>query len=269
MIKDILLGQYYPGTSFIHRLDSRGKIICLLLWITISFLMLRPLEYACFLAVILGGYKLANIPLATIRRSIKPLWILLTFTAVMHAFSTPGEVLYSYRFLAVTKEGLEQGIVLSARLVSLILLSSLLTFTTTPIALTDGVERLLQPLQRFGVPAHEMAMMMTIALRFIPILLEEAERIMKAQMARGADFSKGNLVQRAKNMVPLLVPLFLSAFQRADDLATAMEARCYRGGEGRTRMHVLRLEARDWCSLSLSAAILAGAILRKILVMSP
>lgn len=263
MIKDILLGQYYPGGSFLHTMDPRAKIISLLLWITSTFLLVGPMEYMGLLAVILGGYLLAGIPLRVVARSVKPLWILLIITTLIHAFSTPGEVVYSWRMLAVTREGLTEGFVLSMRLIALILLSSLLTFTTTPIALTDGVERLLQPLERFGVPAHEMAMMMTIALRFIPILLEEADRILKAQMARGADFSRGNLLQRAKNLVPILVPLFLSAFQRADDLATAMEARCYRGGAGRTRLYVLQMRRTDWLIGMVSAAGVGVFIFRK------
>lgn len=172
-------------------------------------------------------------------RAVKPLWIIIVFTLTIHIFTTPGEVLWQWGWLVVSKEGLRLGGMMTARLVFLIMFSSLVTYTTSPIVLTDGIEQILNPFRRIGVPAHELAMMMTIALRFIPTLLQETERIMKAQTARGADFGSGNLVSRAKAMVPLLVPLFVSAFRRADELAVAMEARCYHGGEGRTRMHEL------------------------------
>lgn len=241
-----MLGQYFPGTSFIHLLDPRTKIISTLLFISSIFLADNYQAYS-ILAIFVGVIILsANIPVTMMLRSLKPLWMIIVLTLLIHIFTTPGNVLYTMGPLAVTHEGVRQGILMTMRLVFLIMVSSLLTFTTSPIALTDGIERLLKPFKKIGLPAHELAMMMTIALRFIPTLLEETDRIMKAQMARGADFSSGNIVRRARNMIPLLVPLFISAFRRADELATAMEARCYRGGDQRTRMKELQIENRDW-----------------------
>jgi len=245
MLTDIMLGQYFPGNSFVHKLDPRCKILLTLVFISSIFLATSYTGYfllALFLSLIIG---VAGIPLLIVLRSIKPLWIILLLTAGIHMFMTPGTPWVSLGPLSITEEGFRQGIQMSARLVFLIIISSLLTFTTSPIALTDAIERLLSPLKRVNLPVHELAMMMTIALRFVPTLLEETDRIMKAQMARGADFSSGNLLRRGQNMVPLLVPLFISAFRRADDLATAMEARCYRGGEHRTRMKELNLGIRD------------------------
>ena len=245
MLTDIMLGQYFPGNSFVHKLDPRSKIILTLLFIFSIFMATSYTGY-----IILGVFLclitlIAGIPAVIMLRSIKPLWIILLLTAGIHMFMTPGTPWVSFGPLSITEEGLRQGIQMSARLIFLILMSSLLTFTTSPIALTDAIEHLLSPLKRLKVPVHELAMMMTIALRFVPTLLEETDRIMKAQMARGADFSSGNLLKRGQNMVPLLVPLFISAFRRADELATAMEARCYRGGEHRTRMKELRWSLRD------------------------
>lgn len=241
-----MLGQYFPGDSFVHLLDPRTKIISTLLFISSIFLADNYQAYsilAIFVGILISS---ASIPFTMMLRSLKPLWIIIILTLLIHIFTTPGTVLYTMGPLAVTQEGVRQGILMTMRLVFLIMVSSLLTFTTSPIALTDGIERLLKPFKKIGLPAHELAMMMTIALRFIPTLLEETDRIMKAQMARGADFSSGNIVRRARNMIPLLVPLFISAFRRADELATAMEARCYRGGDQRTRMKELQIEKRDW-----------------------
>lgn len=246
MLTDITIGQYFPGNSLIHQLDPRSKIIALLLLITAIFLVDTPLAYSAFCAFALGSMLLSGVPMLMLVKSIKPLWWILLFTFFIHLFTTPGEVLWQASFLSITKEGIQQAIFVSLRLILLILLSSLLTFTTSPIALTDALEKLLSPFKRFGLPAHELAMMMTIALRFIPTLLEETDRIMKAQAARGADFSSGNILKRIRNMIPLLVPLFISAFRRADDLAIAMEARCYRGGENRTRMKVLAITKTDY-----------------------
>jgi energy-coupling factor transport system permease protein len=245
MLTDIMLGQYFPGNSFVHRLDPRSKILLTLVFVSSIFMATSYLGY-----VLLGLFLclitlVAGIPVLIVLRSIKPLWIILLLTAGIHLFMTPGTPLVAMGPLSVTEEGLRQGVQMSARLIFLIIMSSLLTFTTSPIALTDAIERLLSPLKAFNLPVHELAMMMTIALRFVPTLLEETDRIMKAQMARGADFSSGNLLKRGQNMVPLLVPLFISAFRRADDLATAMEARCYRGGAHRTRMKELKLGYRD------------------------
>lgn len=262
MIGNITLGQYFPGQSFLHLLDPRTKIMATLLFISGIFFADSYLAYGIICAFTVLCIVVSRIPAALIARSLKPLWIIIVFTLGIHIFTTPGEILYNYSFLTITWEGVRQGILMTARLVFLIVISSLLTFTTSPIVLTDGIERLLNPFRRFGLPAHELAMMMTIALRFIPTLLEETDRIMKAQMARGAEFSSGNLLNRAKSMVPLLVPLFISAFRRADELATAMEARCYRGGESRTRMKELRFAARDSLAIIvvLSLLILLGVL---------
>lgn len=245
MLSNITLGQYFPGQSVIHLLDPRTKIIVTLLFISSIFLAESYWAYLVLAAFTAGTIVLSRIPAPMVFRSLKPLWIIIIITVAIHIFTTPGTVMWSWRFLTVTREGLQQGSLMAARLVFLISFSSLLTFTTSPIALTDGIERLLRPFRRLGLPAHELAMMMTIALRFIPTLLEETDRIMKAQMARGADFGSGNILKRAQSMVPLLVPLFISAFRRADDLATAMEARCYRGGDNRTRMKELKMSVRD------------------------
>ncbi len=240
MISDIMLGQYLPGDSVIHRLDPRSKIIATFIFISSIFMAENYAAYGVLTFFAFGAIALGRISARVMLRSVRPLWVILAFTLAIHILTTNGTVLYSAKFITITQEGIRQGILMSLRLILLILMSSLLTFTTSPIALTDGIETLLNPFRRLGLPAHELAMMMTIALRFIPTLLEETDRIMKAQMARGADFSTGNPIKRAKSMVPLLVPLFISAFRRADELAIAMEARCYRGGESRTRMKELR-----------------------------
>ena len=245
MISNITLGQYYPGKSFLYQLDPRAKIVATMIVIIAIFLANTLGAYAFLTGFILYCLALSRLPFRLICQSVKPLWIIIVFTLGIHMFTTPGEIIWQYNVFTITHQGLVQGGLMTARLVYLIVFSSLLTFTTSPIILTDGIERLLNPFRRFGMPAHELAMMMTIALRFIPTLLEETDRIMKAQTARGANFTSGNLWQRAKSMVPLLVPLFISAFRRADELATAMEARCYRGGENRTRMKELMYTWRD------------------------
>lgn len=262
MLTDITLGQYFPGHSFIHRLDPRTKLVCTLIFITSIFLAETYTAYGVLTAFAAATVALSGIPLRMIIKSLRPLWLIIALTVLIHLATTPGTVIYSLGPLTITQEGAKQALLMSARLVFLIVMSSLLTFTTSPIALTDGIERLLNPFRRFGIPAHELAMMMTIALRFIPTLLEETDRIMKAQMARGADFAQGNLIKRAKSMVPLLVPLFISAFRRADDLAVAMEARCYRGGENRTRMKELRLTLQDGLAFT---AILVLTVLLGVL----
>lgn len=250
MLTDITLGQYYPGNSLIHRLDPRTKIMGTLVLLLGIFMAQGAVAHIALTVLVALTVLLSHIPVRMVLRSLRPLWFIIALTVVIHVFSTPGNVILHIGPLTITVEGLRQGGLMAFRLIFLIVMSSLLTFTTSPIVLTDGIERLLKPLQKIGVPAHELAMMMTIALRFIPTLIEETDRIMKAQMARGADFGQGNLIKRAKSMVPLLVPLFISAFRRADDLATAMEARCYRGGENRTRMKELRLTARDAVALT-------------------
>lgn len=245
MLTDITLGQYYPGDSFLHRMDPRAKILCTMIFICAIFLANNPWSYLLVTVFTLGCIMISGVPPVMVWKAVKPLWVILVFTLLIHVLTTPGKEIFGYGFIHISEEGLRNGLFMMLRLVFLIGFSSLLTYTTSPIVLTDGIEALLNPFRRFGVPAHELAMMMTIALRFIPTLLEETDRIMKAQSSRGADFTSGNLWQKAKGMVPLLVPLFISAFRRADDLATAMEARCYRGGEGRTKMHQLAYTSRD------------------------
>ncbi len=245
MLTDITLGQYFPGSSLIHKLDPRSKIISTILFITSIFMAQSYVAYGVITAFTIFVILLSQLPFRLIFRSIRPLWVILVLTFVIHMFFTPGTVIYHYGVVLVTQEGLKNGTLMTGRLVFLIVMSAMLTYTSSPIALTDGIERLLAPLKKCKVPVHELAMMMTIALRFIPTLLEETDRIMKAQMSRGADFTSGHFIRRAKNMVPLLVPLFVSAFRRADELAIAMEARCYRGGENRTRMKELQFKGID------------------------
>ena len=244
---DITLGQYYPGNSFIHRLDPRTKILTTLLLIIAVFLANTAIGYGILCAMVVLIIAVSGIPLMMVLKSVKPLLLIIVMTLLLHTLLGQGEhVLYQWKIFKVTEEGLQMGVKMSMRLILLLMISSILTFTTSPIVLTDGIESLLRPFRVIGVPAHELAMMMTIALRFIPTLMEETDRIIKAQTARGADFSGGNLLARAKNMLPILVPLFISAFRRADDLAVAMEARCYRGGNGRTRMHQLAYRSGDF-----------------------
>ena len=246
MIRDITIGQYYPADSRIHRLDPRVKIVCTLLFLVSLFIQNSLLGYV--IATIFLGcvIRLSRVPVKYIVKGLKPIVILLMFTVVMNLFLTRGgDTLVHFWIFTITEEGLRTSVFMAIRLIYLIAGSSLMTFTTTPNALTDGIESLLHPLNRIHVPVHEVAMMMSIALRFIPILLEETDKIMKAQIARGADLESGNIIQRVKSMIPILVPLFVSAFRRANDLAMAMEARCYRGGEGRTKMKPLRYKSRD------------------------
>ena len=254
---DITLGQYYPGNSFIHRLDPRTKILSTLLLIVAVFLANTAAGYAALCGMVLFIVLVSGLPFMLVLKSVKPLLFIIVLTLVLHAVMGQGEhVLYQWKFIRVTEEGLRLGVQMAMRLILLLMISSILTFTTSPIVLTDGIEALLRPFRVIGVPAHELAMMMTIALRFIPTLMEETDRIIKAQTARGADFSGGNLLVRAKNMLPILVPLFISAFRRADDLAVAMEARCYRGGKGRTRMHQLAYRSGDVMAFVFSFAMI-------------
>lgn len=257
MLTDITLGQYYPGNSFLHRMDPRAKILCTMIFIVAIFLANSLWSYLLVTAFILGSIAVSGVPVKMVAKAVKPLWLILVFTLLIHVLTTQGTPIVSFGWFSISEEGVRNGILMTLRLVYLIAFSSLLTYTTSPIVLTDGIEALLTPWKRIGVPAHELAMMMTIALRFIPTLLEETDRIMKAQSSRGADFTTGNLWQRAKSMVPLLVPLFISAFRRADDLATAMEARCYRGGEGRTKMHQLIYTWRDGAAFAAVAVVTA------------
>lgn len=245
MIKDITIGQYFPGESPLHRADPRVKILLTLVYMVLVFLINTYVGYLLVSSFTLLVIIVSEVPLKYTLKGLKPVIIIVIFAALINIFTVPGRYLFEYGFLHVSYEGILEAIKITFRLTLLIVGASILTLTTTPILLTDGVEKLMEPLKKIGVPAHEIAMMMTIALRFIPTLLEETDKIMKAQAARGADFDTGNIVQRAKSFVPVLVPLFVSAFRRADELATAMEARCYKGSEGRTRMKQLKLGIVD------------------------
>ncbi len=251
MLKDITIGQYFPGDTFVHRLDPRIKILIIVMFITSLFFVDTFYPYIFILAFIFFSIKVSEIPIKFVLKGLKPLILIISITFLINVFFTKGEVLFHIGPLNITKEGLSQAVFMALRLIFLITGTSLLTLTTSPISLTDGIERLLSPFRKVGLPAHELAMMMTIALRFIPTLLEETDKIMKAQMARGADFESGNVINRAKNLVPLLVPLFINAFRRADELAIAMEARCYRGGENRTRLNELKLNKQDILAISI------------------
>ena len=250
MLKDITLGQYYPGDSFMHRLDPRVKILLSFLFMIALFFINKFYPYLFILAFLCLIIKASKIPFSYTIKGIKPMWPLLLITFLVNALLGQGEILYRFGFLKITKEGTWLGLFMVIRLTFLVAGTSLLTLTTKPIELTDGIEKLLNPFKKIGLPAHEIAMMMTIALRFIPTLLEETDKIMKAQMARGADFESKKLMERAKSLIPLLVPLFISAFRRADELAMAMEARCYRGGEGRTRMNEIMLDHTDYVTFA-------------------
>lgn len=265
MIRDITLGQYYQTDSVIHRLDSRVKLVATLCFIVSLFLVNNFIGYLLAGLFLTAVIKLSKVPFRFIVRGMKAIVFLLMIAVVFNLFLTPGEVLLSFWKLQITKEGLRQAAFMALRLMLLIMGSSVMTLTTTPNHLTDGMENLLGPLKKLHVPVHEIAMMMSIALRFIPILLEETDKIMKAQIARGADFESGNLVKKAKSLVPLLVPLFISAFRRANDLAMAMEARCYRGGEHRTKMKPLTYQKRDYLAyLVLLTYLVTGVLLRKL-----
>jgi energy-coupling factor transport system permease protein len=260
MLKDITIGQYFPGGSVIHRLDPRIKIGLTFVLIVCLFVANNMVGYSICALFILTELILSGVPIKYIFKGLRPLLLILLLTIVVNMLMVEGEVIYSLGPLAVTREGLWQAGRMATRLILLVTGASLLTLTTSPIALTDGIEKLLNPFRRLGVPAHELAMMMTIALRFIPTLLDETDKIMKAQMARGADFESGNLLRRARNLVPLLVPLFISAFRRADELALAMESRCYRGGRNRTRMKELLMARGDYFALVLGALTLGATI---------
>ena len=252
-LKDITLGQYFPGKSPIHRLDPRAKLVALILYIVALFLAKWFVTYAFLLLILALVVRLSTVKPKALLKGMKPILILLIFTAVLNMFYTPGRTLVSFWVFTITYEGILHAFFMVLRIMMLISCTFLLTYTTSPLALTDGLEGLLSPLKKIKVPVHELAMMMSIALRFIPTLIEETDKIMSAQRARGADFDTGNLIQKAKALIPLLVPLFISAFRRADELATAMECRCYHGGVGRTRMNQLRFRTAD--SLFMAAAL--------------
>ncbi len=245
MLRDITVGQYLPLSSPVHRMDPRFKLIASMLYIVSLFFINSFIGYGVVLAFLALTISVSKIPYKYLLRGLKPVLMIIIFAFGINVFLTPGTELFRFGFIKITHEGVRQAFFMASRLILLIIGTSMLTLTTSPIELTDGLERLLNPFKKLGLPAHELAMMMTIALRFIPTLLEETDKIMKAQMARGADFESGNLIKRAKSLIPLLVPLFISAFRRADELAMAMEARCYRGGENRTRMKVLQFTHLD------------------------
>lgn len=258
MIKDITIGQYFPGNSFVHKLDARIKILISFLFIITLFFIKSFPPYLLILGFIMLIVKVSEIPLNFLLKGLRPLFFIIILTFIINLIFTTGEPLFKLGPLIISKEGFYQALFIALRLIFLVMGTSILTLTTSPISLTDGIEKLLNPFRKIGVPAHELAMMMTIALRFIPTLLEETDKIMKAQMARGADFESGNLVKRAKALVPLLVPLFINAFRRADELSVAMEARCYRGGENRTRLNELRLESKDLITFGLTLLFFLG-----------
>ena len=264
MLRDITVGQYYPADSVIHRLDPRVKLLGTVLYIISLFVFGRPVNYllaAVFLAILI---KLSKVPVSFMVRGLRAIFILMIITAVFNLFLTPGTVIWQMWILKITKEGVRVAVLMVIRLILLVMGSSLMTLTTTPNDLTDGMEKGLGFLKKIRVPVHEIAMMMSIALRFIPILMEETDKIMKAQSARGADFDTGNLIQKAKSLVPVLVPLFISAFRRANDLAMAMEARGYHGGEGRTKMRPLEYHSIDRNAYLVLAAYLALMIAVRI-----
>ena len=266
MLRDITLGQYYPTDSVLHRLDPRTKLFGTLVYIVTLFLADSLFGYAAAALFLVLAIKLSNVPVKFMVRGLKAIVCLLLISVSFNLFLTPGTPIFKIGFLQMTWEGLELATFMAVRLIFLVMGSTILTLTTTPNQLTDGLEKSLGFLNRVGVPVHEVSMMMSIALRFIPILVEETDKIMKAQMARGADFESGNLIQKAKAMVPLLVPLFISAFRRATDLAMAMEARCYRGGEGRTKMKPLHYEGRDKKTYAVYLVYFLASLAFKILL---
>lgn len=267
MIRDITLGQYYPADSILHKLDPRVKLVTTIVFLVALFVADNWVGYAVATVFLAAVIKLSKVPFHFMVKGLKAIFFILLITMFFNLFLTPGDVvLVQIWKLKITDKGLHTAIFMAIRLIYLILGSSVMTLTTTPNDLTDGLEKLMSPLKKLHVPVHEVAMMMSIALRFIPILLEETDKIMKAQIARGADFEHGNLIQKAKNLVPLLVPLFISAFRRANDLAMAMEARCYRGGEGRTKMKPLVYARRDYYAYGVVALFLAAIIAVRVVL---
>ena len=262
MLKDITLGQYFPGNSMIHRLDPRTKLIMLVVYIVALFMASGWVAYAALFACLVWVIKISTIPVKSIVKGMKPLVMILIFTGVLNLFFTKeGSVLINISdFIVITTGGAKRAVLMTLRILMLITCTFLLTYTTSPISLTDGLEALMNPLKKIGVPVHELSMMMCIALHFIPTLIEETDKIMCAQKARGADFENGSLMDRAKALIPILVPLFISAFRRADELATAMECRCYQGGEGRTKMKLLRYHREDFVSFGIGIVLIVGVV---------
>ena len=261
MLKDITLGQYFPGDTIVHKLDPRTKFIFLIAYFTALFMAKGFPAYGFMLVVLITCLTVSRIKPKAVIRGLKPVFIIICITVVLNIFFIRGEtVLFQYRAIVITQEGLLTAVFMAVRLMMLIISTFMLTYTTSPITLTDGLERLLGPLKKIKMPIHEFSMMMSIALRFIPTLIEETDKIMSAQKTRGADFETGGLIKRAKAILPLIIPLFISAFRRADELATAMESRCYHGGEGRTKMKVLKLAGRDFAALLCGAGIVVAVV---------
>jgi len=261
MLKDVTLGQYFPGDTPVHRLDPRTKLLLVVVYIVALFNAKGWWSYALMAAALLAACALSRAKAKTMARALKPLVLIILITGILNMFYTAGTPIFRFWIFTLTREGLRNAVFMVLRIVMLIAGTFLLTYTTSPILLTDGLESLLNPLKKLKFPVHELAMMMSIALRFIPTLIEETDKIMSAQKARGADFDTGSLIQRAKALLPILVPLFISAFRRADELAVAMESRCYHGGEGRTRLRQLRFAAGDYAALALGALVLTGVII--------
>ena len=258
MLKDITLGQYFPGTTVAHKLDPRTKILLVVLYIVALFCAKGVVGYALMALCLAACVRISKVGIKQLMRGLKPVLFIIIFTGLLNLFFTPGDTyLLEWGFLRISMEGLRNAVFMVLRVMLLIMGTFLMTYTTSPISLTDGLERLLNGLKRFHVPVHELAMMMSIVLRFIPTLIEETDKIMSAQKARGADFESGNIIQKAKALIPILVPLFISAFRRADELATAMECRCYHGGEGRTKLHVLKYQRRDYIALTIGILVVA------------
>ncbi len=265
MIRDITLGQYYPGSSAVHRLDARTKIIATLIYIVALFVVKNFWGFLIAGAALFAVIEVSKVPVKFIFRGLTAVFMIIAFTFLINLFMVDGRVLWQWKFLSITEEGVNRAFFMAVRLVLLIIGSSLMTLTTKPIELTDGLEKLMKPFSKIGVPSHEIALMMTIALRFIPTLMEETDKIIKAQQARGADFESGNLIRRAKALIPILIPLFISSFRIAQDLALAMEARCYHGGSGRTRMNQIRFHRGDAIAALLVIVFLVAIVLSRFI----
>ncbi len=269
MIRDVTLGQFFPGKSPLHRLDPRMKLVLLLAFIVTIFCTFNYVSLALMALSVIAVVLMSGVPLGLYLKSLKTIIFIVIFTSLLNLFYGSGNVLWQLGILKITDDGIKNAVFVAVRIISLILVSSSLTFTTSPTDLTDALERLMKPLSVLHIPVHEIAMMMTIALRFIPTLLEETDKIMQAQKARGADMESGGLIQRIKALIPVLIPLFVSAFRRAYELATAMECRCYRGGSGRTRMKTLKLRAYDFVCMSAVILLIAGVVLCNIFLKIP
>lgn len=263
MLKDITLGQFFPGDTLAHKLDPRTKLLVTVLYVVALFTAKSYIAYGVLILTLIVAVRISRVGAKALFKGLKPVLFIIAFTALLNLFYTPGTELCHFWIFRITIEGVRAAITMMLRITLLIMGTFLLTYTTSPIRLTDGLESLLGPLKKIKVPVHELAMMMSIALRFIPTLIEETDKIMSAQKARGADFETGSLIQRAKALLPVLVPLFVSAFRRADELAVAMESRCYHGGEGRTSMKQPKMLRRDWSALIIGVVFLAAMIIMK------